>query len=95
MQLIHQREADAFLGDPFASVPGLFEEPKLPYAPSFPEIENEFEATPVQKDIAGEAIQWLTSEIRIPSYGANLQTVANAWNALAAYRKFSNTTPVT
>lgn len=87
MHLIHQRDADAFLGDPFASVPDLFDELKLPYASSFSDIENEFEATRVQADIAGETIQWLTSEIRLPSYGANLQNIVNAWNTLAAHRK--------
>ncbi|EAQ91556.1 hypothetical protein CHGG_03491 [Chaetomium globosum CBS 148.51] len=85
MHLIHQRDADAFLGDPFASVPDLFDELKLPYASSFSDIENEFEATRVQADIAGETIQWLTSEIRLPSYGANLQNIVNAWNTLAAH----------
>ncbi|KAH6614358.1 hypothetical protein B0J18DRAFT_485207 [Chaetomium sp. MPI-SDFR-AT-0129] len=89
MHLIQQQDADAFLGDPFVTVPDLFEEPKLPHAPTFSEIENEFEATAVQKDIVGEAIQWLTSELRLPSYAANLQNIVNAWNTLAAYRELS------
>lgn len=90
MHLIQQRDADAFLGDPFVTVSDLFEEPKLPHVPSFSEIENEFEATAVQRDIIGEAIQWLTSEFRLPSYAAKLQNIVDAWNTLAAYRESLN-----
>jgi hypothetical protein len=87
MHLIHHPGTNATLDDLFKSIPehnGGIDFAEMLHG--FSEIESEFEATEVQRDISKEAIQWASAELILPNRLPTFQAVFNAWNSLASYR---------